>query len=261
MIKKVFKLFAGKKKFQFIFQFLFSASLKGLNYGNGTFFDKSGELYVLKWLQKKWKSEKNLVLFDVGANVGKYAQRMYDVFRNSCTIYSFEPSGVTYNLLLQTVASNKNIHAFNFGFSDSEQNGTLYSNGDGSGIASVYKRKLDHFGTSMNQNEEIQLSTIDSFCKKNNIDKIHFLKIDVEGHEINVLQGANEMISGGKIDYIQFEFGGCNIDSRTYFQNFYYLLHDKYKIYRILVDGLYEITSYTEDLEIFITVNYLAEKK
>jgi len=69
------------------------------------------------------------------------------------------------------------------------------------------------------------------------------------------------MLHSGSIDFIQFEFGGCNIDSRTYFQDFYYLLKDNYKIYRIVKDGIYPINQYREMYEAFITTNYLAEKK
>jgi hypothetical protein len=69
------------------------------------------------------------------------------------------------------------------------------------------------------------------------------------------------MISEKKIDNIQFEFGGCNIDSRTYFQDFFYLLKDNYRIYRVLKDGLFEIPTYKETYEIFTTINYSAVKK
>jgi hypothetical protein len=86
------------------------------------------------------------------------------------------------------------------------------------------------------------------------------LKLDIEGHELNAIKGAKQMIADKKVDFIQFEFGGCNIDSRTYFQDFYYLLKDKYRIYRILRDGIFEIEQYKETSEIFITVNYLAER-
>jgi hypothetical protein len=113
----------------------------------------------------------------------------------------------------------------------------------------------------MDITEEIKLTTIDLYCKKNNIEQIHFLKLDIEGHELNALNGAKNMIEKGKIDFIQFEFGGCNIDSRTYFQDFYYILKDKYKIYRILKDGIYELPDYKETYEIFITINYLAIRR
>lgn len=75
------------------------------------------------------------------------------------------------------------------------------------------------------------------------------------------MNGAKQMINDKRIDAIQFEFGGCNIDSRTFFQDFFYLLKDNYKIYRVLKDGLLEMPIYKETYEIFITINYLAIKK
>ena len=99
------------------------------------------------------------------------------------------------------------------------------------------------------------------FCADNNIDHIHFLKIDVEVHELAVLEGAKAMIGGGKIDFIQFEFGGCDIDSRTFFQDFWYLLHDNYDIYRIFPKSLDKIDLYDETMEIFVCSNYLAVRK
>ena len=95
---------------------------------------------------------------------------------------------------------------------------------------------------------------------KKNFDNeiIDFIKIDTEGNEYEVIKGLGNSIKLVKV--IQFEFGGCNIDSRTYFQDFFYLLKNKFKIYRILTDGLFEIVEYKETHEVFITVNYLAER-
>ena len=85
--------------------------------------------------------------------------------------------------------------------------------------------------------------------------------MDIEGHELSALKGAKEMLEGKKIRFIQFEFGGTNVDSRTYFQDFWYLLSKNYTIYRIVKDGLHLIPKYKETQEIFTTINYLAELK
>ena len=138
---------------------------------------------------------------------------------------------------------------------------SIFKEKESSRIASVYHRRLDHFDIDMKFQEDCQFATVDEFCAANQIDRIHFLKIDVEGHELAVLRGANRMIGGGKVDYIQFEFGGCNIDSRTFFQDFWYMLHNQYDIYRIVPTGLYPIKKYTETREIFLCSNYLAESK
>ena len=125
-------------------------------------------------------------------------------------------------------------------------------------MASLYNRNLEYRNISFNLSEEITITTIDDFCVSQNILKIDFLKLDVEGHELNILLGAKNMLDSDKIKFIQFEFGGCNIDSRTYFKDFFTLLNGKYRIYRILQDGLLEIGYYRETLEIFTTTNFFA---
>ena len=110
----------------------------------------------------------------------------------------------------------------------------------------------------MDQAEEVSVNTLDGFCKKNNISTIDFLKIDVEGNEYKVLLGAQKMIKAGKISFIQFEFGGTDIDARIFFFDFFKLLSGNYNLYRILKNGLWPINHYKETDEIFFTTNYLA---
>jgi hypothetical protein len=69
------------------------------------------------------------------------------------------------------------------------------------------------------------------------------------------------MIKNNRIKYIQFEFGGTNIDSKIYFRDFYYMLNNDYKIYRILRNGLRYINRYEEKLEIFSYSNFLVESR
>lgn len=85
--------------------------------------------------------------------------------------------------------------------------------------------------------------------------------MDIEGHELYALKGASTLLSEKRISNIQIEFGGCNIDSRTYFKDFWNLLHNDFNVYRVLQDGLWEITKYSERLECFVTSNFLFVKK
>lgn len=252
---------SGKKRAQRVFEALHEISLKGMNFGNGGSFKENGENSALSYIKEKIKFEKDITIFDVGGNIGEYAKLLANFFGKDSKIYSFEPSKKTFEKFTSNTNDIKNIYPNNIGISDKEENLTLYTNNDESGLASLYKRNLDHYGIKMNQSEEIKLSTIDSFCLTNNIDKIHFLKLDIEGNEYKALKGAERMIKNNKIDFIQFEFGGTNIDSKTFFQNYFYLLKDDYHIYRILKDGLYEIKKYSEIREVYLLVNYLAERK
>ena len=251
----------GKKKYQPLFESLYRMSLAGMNIGGGTSVADSGELNVLHYIRTKIRPGERAVFFDVGANIGDYSLLLHEVFGDGAEIHSFEPSAKTYAQLSRNLDGKVEGFRHHFGLGDSDNRTSLYSNADGSGLASVYKRKLDHFNIDMNQVEEIEIRTLDGFCRDKGIGHILFLKVDVEGHEKKVLDGAREMLAAGKIDFIQFEFGGTNIDSRTFFQDFYYILHDQYNIYRIVRDGIYPVQGYGELYESFLPTNYLAERK
>lgn len=183
-------------------------------------------------------------------------------------IHCFEPSIHTFKLLeshyttkLQHIAPNTaNVVLNNFGLGESSQEMTLYYDEIGSGLASLTQRRLKHFDISLNNSEQVQIKTIDSYCKEHNIRHINLLKIDVEGHELSVLNGAKAMFERKNIDLVTFEFGGCNIDTRTFFQDFWYFFNDNgMSIYRILPNAkLYKIERYKELYEQFLTTNYLA---
>jgi hypothetical protein len=96
------------------------------------------------------------------------------------------------------------------------------------------------------------------FCKENNIDDLDLLKLDIEGHEYEALKGAENMFKNDKVLLCQFEFGGCNIDSRCFFQDFFYFFTQcNMIICRICPDKLVAVQGYNELYEHFRTTNYL----
>lgn len=226
-----------------------------LGLGTGAHFDASGEGGALQFVAKQLPAA--AVVFDVGANQGDYTLLLAKLMPEA-TILSFEPSSRTFAMLQEKVKDLKQIRSFHLGLSNSEVEINLYSNQDGSGLASVHQRRLDHFGIAFDQSETVRMRTLDGFCDEQKIDRIDFLKLDVEGHELEVLKGAAARLESDRIAVIQFEFGGCNIDSRTFFQDFYYLLSERYFLYRILPEGLSRVEQYRESDEVFITTNYLA---
>lgn len=245
-----------KERLQGFFKSLYLFSLHGRGYLEADM-ENNGEELVLQNIGNV--NNEKIIIFDVGANIGDYSLKCLNYIKNS-EVHAFEPSKKTFEILQRNL-SGKKILLHNVGFGNKKEKKTLYSNKDGSGIASVYKRDLDYLGIKMNKKEEINLETLDNFCKKAKIDSIDFLKLDVEGHEVKVLEGAGEMLKNRMIKKIQFEFGGCNIDSRTFFKDFWNILNENYNFYRITNTGLIPIKKYSEDLEIFAYSNYLLKLK
>lgn len=260
--RRVLTPLLGRKRYQPLFKILYEVSLAGLNYGEGANPASSGEAYVMRYVKQKTASQRPPIrIFDVGANIGQYTTVLLDTFGSRAAIHSFEPSPATFKRLAETVGSATNVKLENFGFGESETILTLYTPGEGSKLASLYPRQVSHQGIEMSARETVEIRTIDAYCAEEKIERIHFLKLDVEGHELKVLTGASSMIERGAIDFIQFEFGGAHVDSRTYFKDFFNLLHGRYRIYRVLSDGLWPITSYRETYEVFKrSTNYLAER-
>jgi len=234
-----------------------------MNYGNASDYENNGELIALQKAAQVLKScPDQLVIFDVGANVGHYTQLITQAFRSQDHIlYAFEPSHFTFLKLKQNIGQSNKMHLHQLAMSNQPGETWLYYEKEGSGLSSFYQRDLGHRQIEMKTRERIPVSTLDLFCQEHQLDHIHFLKMDVEGHELSVLKGAETLLQKQGISVIQFEFGGCNIDSRTYFRDFYKLLSDKFRLYRILKDGVQPINQYHERLEIYISANYLAVRK
>ena len=65
------------------------------------------------------------------------------------------------------------------------------------------------------------MTTVDRYCAEHEIARIDPLKLDVEGHELDVFDGAARMLSQRRIGLVAVEFGGTNIDSRVFFREIY----------------------------------------
>ena len=133
----------------------------------------------------------------------------------------------------------------------------LHVFGEGEGINSLFSR--EGIEKKSKATEVVETQTLDHFCSQHDISYIDFLKLDVEGAELEVLKGGVQMLSQKAIKKIQFEYGGCNIDSRTLLKDlFSFLTPFGYRIYKIMSRKLQPCEGYDQNLENFQTSNYLA---
>jgi FkbM family methyltransferase len=182
--------------------------------------------------------------------------------RVTLPIFAFEPHPVAFQKLEQAASLHQFIPVQR-GAGEVSTKAVIYdyAGNGGSEHASMYKDVISdiHHGTV--EEVSIDLVSIDNFVAENNITKIALLKIDTEGHELNVLKGAKLTLEKGIINAIQIEFNEMNVISRTFFKDIVDILPG-YDFYRLLPDGLKALGAYRAmDFEIFAFQNIVALKR
>lgn len=162
-------------------------------------------------------SEFNTV-FDIGANKGSVTKYFNSIFPGA-KIYAFEPTSQTFKLLEENCRSLNGVSFYNFGFSDRTETIKMYLQSD-SGLNSL-KEAINKPDLGLKgKYEEVHIKTVDSFCASEKITKIDLLKTDAEGLDLQILQGAEQMIRGRKIRFILSEVGFYRDNQRnTFFED------------------------------------------
>ena len=269
MLKSIFlgaiDIFLNRKQVIRLSKAMLNRAL-GDNNGN---METNGEFFLLRQIlcSQRDSEDKNFIVFDVGANVGEWTTSLLDIakgLRGEGHVHCFEPAPATFSKLQSAMARDRpreKVLCVNAGLSDSDGTMELYINEEKSGVNSFYNRRLEGLGISYDERETVQVTTADNYCRENNISHIDFLKVDVEGHELAVMRGAIGMLKKQAIDYIQFEYGGCWIDSRILFLDMYdFLTSFGYIIGKIMPQGIEFYDKYDQRLETFQMANFLACK-
>lgn len=185
--------------------------------------DENGEVEFLDAIKKIYAG-KNFKFFDVGAHFGTYTDMLLKRFADY-EGHLFEPTKKTFETCTKRHGDNKKLKINNAALSDTagDVEYRIYEadptrNGiSGVGPEAGLKYVLD----------TVSCWTGDQYCRDNNTDRIHLLKIDAEGYDLHVMKGFNDMLDQGKIDIIQFEYNVKNAETHTMLGDFYALLDKK----------------------------------
>jgi FkbM family methyltransferase len=178
-------------------------------------------------------------------------------------IYCFEPCQQTFEHLCERVSKHPtgvDITPINAAMADCDGTKILHVHGELAGSNSLFDREI--LAADSCSVEQIHVVRGTTFCREQNIDEISFLKIDVEGAEMDVLKGCEELLDAQKIGCIQFEYGGTWIDARTFLLDAFVLLQSKgYSVGKIFPDGVKFYKNYTPQHETFQYANWLAVRE
>ena len=187
---------------------------------------------------KKIFGKGDITIFDIGANRGLKIAQFLKLFPSS-SIYAFEPYVPLFKELEKQFLNNSEIRLFNIGISDKKAEGVFNVNQGVDTSSFLISNK-----TGLNSDKQVQtieqvtlpLDTLDQIVLNEKIEKIHILKLDIQGSELNALKGAEGLLIEKRIDVIFTEayFIQQYIDQplfyeiASYLQQFGYSLQDIY---------------------------------
>ena len=122
-----------------------------------------GERWVLEYLNERFPRDHEVVVFDVGGNVGDYAIECLNSPGKNARLYCFEPGHSAFEILARRLAGRVNVRLFNFGFGAEEKSAFLFMDNLGVGTTSLCGDDMAHFGIKPRYAETIELRTLDSF--------------------------------------------------------------------------------------------------
>lgn len=147
------------------------------------------------------------VVLDVGANVGNYALELRHDIGYVNEIISFEPQRLAFQRLQTKTKNDARWEAFNYALGDIEEAGQINTSGH-SECSSILKMHPRHLAMAPKSRiigqEEIEIRRLDSLFEKLGLTgKRVYLKIDAQGYENKIIEGAGESLEN--IGTIQLE--------------------------------------------------------
>ena len=203
-----------------------------------------------RWLKQVIESETNPVVFDVGANMGKWTKIILSL-NSSAVVHAFEPTPTIFEQLSQQQFPPQ-VHLNHLGLGDKKTILPFYEY-DAHTHNSFHQSHIQPYQRVV----DVQIDTLNNYCSQMGIDNIRYLKIDTEGNDYFVLLGAKSLLEQEKIDVIQFEYGSKYIDARVFLKDVFTFIEPlNYSIYKIMQKNLLHLPQYANQYEKFVYSNY-----
>lgn len=195
------------------------------------------------------------VFCDVGAHHGEYAQYVKHCYPGA-KVHCFELSpGNSRTFRANSANAEAGLHLHEFGLGSEEGSFEIFEAPNQSQVVSL------HAVAGGTRGETGRVRRGDAACRELGITKIAFLKIDTEGHELQVLRGFGEMLRPDRIACIQFEYNECSVGGGVLLKQLFDLLKPAgYAVGKIYPRAI-EFGPYSFHLEDHRASNYCAVGK
>lgn len=195
------------------------------------------------------------VVFDVGCHFGEWTSSLLAQPGNSTLVHAFEPSASSAARARAALGEAAVIHQVAMSSTKGRSALQIVHEGAGSNSLVPFTDKARMSGGV----EVVELNTVDDFAAAQGIDEITLLKIDAEGHDLEVMRGASEHLRRNRIHLVQFEYNLRWIDARLFLLDAFELLTGHgYRLGKVTPRGIETYERWHPELESFREANYLA---
>ncbi|MER9052103.1 FkbM family methyltransferase [Mesorhizobium sp. M0923] len=224
---------------------------------------RNGELYLQREVVRANWGVRDFVVFDIGANRGDWSASLLQNMSSApsdwtgARCFAFEPISATRVRLTIRLQADEGRRIEIVPGAVSDRPGRMrmaVMSPTGGTNSLVFDKEMESAALGF---EDVELVTIDQFCKDRQINHIHLIKCDTEGNDLNVLRGALALLKNGSIDVFQFEYNYRWINAAAFLKDVFSLVEGTpYVIARVMTDYIEVFDRWHPELDRFFQSNY-----
>tara|TARA_Y100000739_G_C20610078_1_gene468034 strand:+ start:1112 stop:1933 length:822 start_codon:yes stop_codon:yes gene_type:complete len=248
IVIKIGENLRGNGFFQRNFRKIIFSLMHGINGFEFSYFsDRNGEHELLDNQIGKNNSDLKHIVFDGGSNRGDYCNEIVSRFNKkqieNYEVHLFDIDIEMIEICKKRFMNNKRIFINNLGLDKVSDDRKAIFYPDDSTRNSLEGTPIEV--DWLYYEKKIKTITGNEYCKSNNINYINFMKLDLEGYDLDSLNGFVDLLSNKSIRFIQFEYTHRALDRRILLRDFYdFFKKYGYQIGFIRKDGLKPITKF-----------------
>ncbi|MGH7741564.1 MAG: FkbM family methyltransferase, partial [Candidatus Eiseniibacteriota bacterium] len=215
-----------------------------------------------RMLEHSGAASGRIVVFDIGANVGDWTIALLDQaaalgLAERIEVHAFEPVPATLETLRRRLTAHTlggRVRVVPQAVSSAAGACAMFIAGPNQGTNSLHDDPLRPGLPRI----EVQATTVDDYTRSLGLDRIHYLKCDAEGHDMEVLLGARAAFAAGRVTACQFEYNLRWVYARHFLKDaFDFAATIPYRLGKVTPQGIETFRGWHPELERFFDGNYV----
>lgn len=143
------------------------------------------------------------IIFDVGSNKGEWTDL---ILPYASEVHLFEPNTIFLHYTMVKYCERTNVKYMADAVTSNDRQSVpfYYFVQENNGLSSIYDNP--RWKDLPRKTDTVTTTTLDDYCKRREVGAIDFVKVDVEGAELDVITGAWKLLKDKKIKFIQIEY-------------------------------------------------------